>query len=276
MAARLPMVAWLCGETGETVNVTVTIGGVGEVKSIAIGSRYGWGVTNAGGTAGGDTIADALRDAIASHTSAPTVSVIYDLDSFTVGPATYTLTSSATVSVHFGTAATALRFGWSSTSVSFSAGVAKTTPYSPAGVWSPNGAGGFVYVETRQRAAASSSDMAAAFTDTLSWGEVTLVNLEAVQVPAAFLMGDFAANAIYAAQANRNTGDTNNTLELMLEEAAGQSASRVFRVWRTASSTGYKVAKLPEISRRGRAMEYAAWTDKPRYASVDLVFVGAS
>lgn len=276
MAVRLPVVAWLCGTTGETVTINVTISAVTEAKVVSIGSVYGWGVTNAGGTAASDTIANALRAAIVSHSAAPTVTAVYDLDAFTIGPATYTLTSSAAVTVNFGTSATAKRFGWSSTSVAFSAATAKTTQYSPTGVWSPNGAGGFVYVETKQRAAASSSDMAAAFTDTLSWGEITIVNLEAVQVPAAFLMGDFAANAIYAAQANRNTLDTNNTLELLLEEAASQVSSRVFRVWRTASATGYKVAKLPDVAKRGRALDYAAWTDKPRYAAVDMTFVGAS
>lgn len=276
MAARLPIVAWLCGETGETVNVNITIAAATETKTIAIGAVYGWGVTNAGGTAASDTIANALRAAIASHSAAPTVTVAYDISTYTTGPATYTLTSSATAVVNFGTSATAKRFGWSTSSVTFTAATAKTTPYSPAGMWSPNGAGGFVYVETRQRAAASSSDMAPAFTDTLSWGEISVVNLEAVQVPSAFLMADFAANAIYAAQANRNTLDTNNTLELLLSEAASQEAARVFRVWRYATATGYEVAKLPDVAKRGRALDFASWSDKPRYAAVDMTFVGAS
>lgn len=275
MAARLPLVAWLCGTTGETVNVTVTIAGSSSVQSIAIGSKWGWGVTNAGGTAASDTIARALRDAIAAHGSLPTVSVAYDLSEYTVGPATYTLTTSLAATVNFGTAATAKRFGWSSTSVAFSAGVAKTTQYSPAGVWSPNGAGGFVFVEAKQRAAASSSDMAPAFTDTLSWGEISVVNLEAVQVPAAFLLNDFAAMAVYAAQANRLTSDTNNTLETMLAEAADQSSGRTFRVWRYTMSTGYEVAKLPSVAQRGKALDYVQWTDKPRYGAVGITFVGA-
>lgn len=274
---KLPAVAWAIG-TGN-MSLQVTIGGNTQTTSIPRSSTLGFGVLGNTWQASSTSVAGRIASAINAHPSTVSVAAHYVVSDYTTGPAayaiSYTVGSGTPITLTFPSVADAAKFGFATASVTIP-GTTYTTPYSPAGVWTPNGSGGLVYSFKRQRAAASSSNMAAAFTDVVGWGSVEGLRLSIAQMPAAFAFDDFASDSIYAAQANRNVADPNNTMELMLAAAAastdsGSSALVITRYKGSIIKTSD--ARMPAVATAPAVLDHLSWTDEPRYLSGDVFFM---
>jgi hypothetical protein len=185
----------------------------------------------------------------------------------------------------FASLADAAVYGFASTTVTFpptagpSFGTVQTT-YSVGGVWVPCGVAGDLRRTTRQRAAASSSDMSGLSTDVVNWGEVADLEFLSSVFPAGNLTRWFAATQIYATAAGRNVADPNNTLEGMLQAAATGVTFRLYRQAATASGTTpttYVEARMPTISSKSAAEDYTSAVDEPRlWSTAGLIFRGST
>ena len=176
-------------------------------------------------------------------------------------------------------------YGFASTTVTFpptsgaSFGTVQTT-FNVGGVWVPCGVAGDLRRTTRQRAAASSSDMSGLSTDVVNWGEVADLEFLSSVFPAGNLTRWFAATQIYATAAGRNVADPNNTLEGLLQAAATGVTFRLYRQASTTSGTTpttYVEAKMPTISSKSAAEDYTSAVDEPRlWSTAGLVFRGST
>jgi hypothetical protein len=176
-------------------------------------------------------------------------------------------------------------YGFASTTVTFaptpgaSFGTVQTT-YNGGGVWVPCGVAGDLRRTTRQRAAASSSDMSGVSTDVVNWGEVADLEFLSSVFPAGNLTRWFAATQIYATAAGRNVADPNNTLEGMLQAAATGVTFRLYRQAATTSGTTpttYVEAKMPTISSKSSAEDYTSAVDEPRlWSTAGLILRGST
>lgn len=176
-------------------------------------------------------------------------------------------------------------YGFASTTVTFpptsgaSLGTVQTT-YNGGGVWVPCGVAGDLRRTTRQRAAASSSDMSGLSTDVVNWGEVADLEFLTSVFPAGNLTRWFAATQIYATAAGRDVNDPNNTLEGLLQAAATGVTFRLYRQASTTSGTTpttYVEARMPTISSKSAAEDYTSAVDEPRlWSTAGLVFRGST
>lgn len=196
-------------------------------------------------------------------------------------PLTMTLAtaSASAVTLTFATLADAAVYGFASTTVSIASGTqATTTTFNVGGIWSPCGVAGDVRRTTRQRAAASSSDMSGLSTDVVNWGAVADVEFLSSVFPAGNLTRWFASTQIYATAAGRNVNDPNNTLEGLLYAAATGVTFRLYRqpaLFGGILPTTYVSAKLPKIATQGAAEDYSTAVDEPRlWSTAGLLFRG--
>jgi hypothetical protein len=198
-------------------------------------------------------------------------------------PLTMTLAtvSASAITLTFASLAAAAVYGFTSTTVSIASGTQTTTTgYNVGGVWVPCGVAGDLRRTTRQRAAASSSDMSGLSTDVVNWGEVADLEFLTSVFPAGNLTRWFASTQIYATAAGRNVADPNNTLEGLLQAAATGVTFRLYREAATTSGTTpttYVEARMPTISSKSAAEDYTSAVDEPRlWSTAGMVFRGST
>lgn len=196
-------------------------------------------------------------------------------------PLTFTLAtvSASAITLTFASPADAAVYGFTSTTVSIGSSTQQTTTtYNVGGVWAPCGVAGDVRRATKQRAAASSSEMSGLTTDVVNWGQVADIEFLSANFPCGNLTRYFASTQIYATAAGRNVNDPNNTLEGLLYAAA---TGVTFRVYRQAATGGgilpttFQSAKLPKVAAQGAAADYVSPVDEPRlWSTAGLIFRG--
>lgn len=144
----------------------------------------------------------------------------------------------------------------------------------------PCGVSGDVTRTTKQRAAASSSEMSGLVTDVVNWGEVADIEVKSTLFPAANTFYWYATQAIYAQKAGRNVNDPNNILEKMLAAAATGVTFRIFEEAALAAgftNTDYLVAKMPQVVSKSSAMDVVQADDEPRlWTTTGLFFRGTT
>ena len=283
--ANFPLVTWPISLTG----VTVTYNGA--TTNVPDVTGYGFGVSNTGtkeasvdaiGFVGSivGNFAAALNTAI---TTADPVSATYAYSDGTapaLGPlkASLTVTGSFPVIVAFGSVEMAARLGYSTQVKTLALLSTNLTPYNVGGVWMPNGVAGDVRRYLTQRAAASSNEMSGLSTDVVNWGQIVDLELMSSAFYAANVARYFAATQIYATAAGRLVDDPNNTLEGMVEAAAGGALFRLYREAATAGGTTpgyYQPAKMPSVAQQGKAMDMVAALDEPRLWNSSGIFFRA-
>jgi hypothetical protein len=279
--ANFPLAAWQVTAPAFTVT-----NGAGTQPISAGADKWGFGVSSltAPYPAAVDTVAYYLADAMTTAglgiVAASTFNYLPGTNPST-SPLTMTLaTVSATaITLTFATAEDAAVYGFDTATVTIGSGTqTTTTAYNVAGVWSPCGVAGDVRRITRQRAAASSSDMSGVSTDVVNWGAVADVEFLSSVFPAGNLTRWFASTQVYATAAGRDVDDPNNTLEGLLLAAATGVTFRVYRQPATAGGvlpTTYVSARLPKVATQGAADDYATAVDEPRlWSTAGLIFRG--
>ena len=279
--ANFPLTTWQVTAPAFTV-----ANGSGSTPVSAGSDKWGFGVSTltAPYLAASGTVAEYLAS---SMTAAGLGIVAVASFNYTDGtnPATSPLTmtlstaSASAITLTFASAADAAVYGFSTATVSIGSGtVATTTTYNVGGLWCPCGVAGDVRRTTKQRAAASSSDMSGQATDVVNWGAVADLEFLSSVFPAGNLTRWFAATQIYATAAGRNVDDPNNTLEGLLYAAATGVTFRVYRQAATAAGTTpttYVSARMPLISSKATADDYVTAVDEPRlWSTAGLVFRG--
>jgi len=283
---NFPLATWAVYRPGFSVT---TSSGSGSASAALV---YGFGVSNVNaGTAANDSLAGSFREALLA-TSATTgitaATAVYEYQQGTA-PASgyltckYTLNQTATIT--FANAADMKIMGFAPTlgfSITIVASAIKTTDYNVDGFWAPCGVAGDVRRITRQRAAASSSEMSGAATDVVNWGEVADLDFMSTAFPAANLTRWFAATQVYADAAGRNVNDPNNTFEGLLAAAATGVDFRIYRQATTQISTGTggvylptsaQPAKLVSIANKSAANDFCQAIDEPRlWQTAGLIF----
>jgi hypothetical protein len=197
-----------------------------------------------------------------------------------LGPlkAFYNVTGLASVDIDFGSVAMASVLGFSTQVVTVSSAGGVTTPFNVGGVWMPNGVAGDVRRYLTQRAAASSNEMSGLATDVVNWGQIVDLELMSSAFYAANVARFFAATQIYATAAGRDVDDPNNTLEGMVEAAAGGALFRLYREAATAEGTTpgyYQAARMPTVAQQGKAVDMVAALDEPRLWNSSGIFFRA-
>jgi hypothetical protein len=291
--ANFPLATWQVTAPAFTV-----ANAIGSVSIPAATGKWGFGVVNlppvTPNGAAADTIAYHLADAIgnAALPGPPPVSLgIGAASTYNVAPGTnpstspLTLTlatlSASAITLTFASLADAAVYGFASTTVSIGSSAQSTTAtFNVGGVWSPCGVAGDLRRTTRQRAAASSSDMSGLTTDVVNWGEVADLEFLSSVFPAGNLTRWFAATQIYATAAGRNVADPNNTLEGLLQAAATGVTFRLYRQQAIAGGTTpttYVEAKMPTISSKSAAEDYTSAVDEPRlWSTAGLILRGST
>lgn len=287
--ANFPLATWQVTAPAFTVTNSV-----GTVSVAAAANKWGFGVSSltAPYPAATDTVAGylAAQMTAAATTGPPPVSLgivaaaTFDYTPGTnpsTSPLTMTLAtaSASAITLTFSSLADAAVYGFDATTVSIASGTqTTTTAYNVGGLWSPCGVAGDVRRTTRQRAAASSSDMSGLSTDVVNWGAVADLEFLSSVFPAGNLTRWFAATQVYATAAGRQLNDPNNTLEGLLLAAATGVTFRVYRQPATAGGilpTTYVAAKLPKISTQSAAEDYSTAVDEPRlWSTAGLIFRG--
>jgi len=289
--ANFPLATWQVTAPAFTVT-----NAIGSVSIPAATGKWGFGVSSL--TAPYFSDADTAVNYLTSEMTAaalpgpPIVSLGISAIStfnFTPGtnpstsPLTFTLStaSASAITLTFASLADAAVYGFASTTVSIGSSQQSTTStYNVGGVWSPCGVAGDLRRTTRQRAAASSSDMSGLTTDVVNWGEVADLEFLSSVFPAGNLTRWFAATQIYATAAGRNVADPNNTLEGMLQAAATGVTFRLYRQAATTSGTTpttYVEAKMPTISSKSAAEDYTSAVDEPRlWSTAGLILRGST
>lgn len=273
---NFPLVTWSDTVGPITVNST----------TFAAQTRYGFGVSNtATREAAADSVADYLRDAINTVIGGGTVTTTtYDYSAGTF-PAnsplgiTWAYSTGTSFTVDFGTVAMANKFGFATQTVVWSnLATSKSTTINPGMFWGPAGLAGDVRRMLTQRAASSSSDMSGLSTDVVNWGAVADLEMMSTIFCAANYTRWFANIQIYATAAGRVLGDPNNTLEGLIEAAAKGKTFRLYREAATAAGTipgTYQVCRMPGVSNKGSAQDYATAADEPRlWSTAGLIFRG--
>jgi len=280
--ANFPLIAWQVNAPAFTI--TPTVGSPVVVSTTP--PKWGFDVTNTTTKiASTDSLIGYLADVIDATAFATAQAVFVYTDG--TNPATSPLTaqvayvSAGGFTLTFASADAAAVYGFDSATVTFAPAASPTivtTGYNPAGVWVPCGVAGDVRRTTRQRAAASSSDMSGLSTDVVNWGAVADLEFLSSVFPAGNLTRWFASTQIYATAAGRDVDDPNNTLEgLLLAAATGVT----FRLYRQPATTGgilpttYVSAKLPKVATQGAAEDYSTAVDEPRlWSTAGLLFRG--
>jgi hypothetical protein len=285
--ANFPLVTWPVALTG----VTVTYHGGGPYN-VADVTGYGFGVSNTatgaasvdvGGVVG--SIAGNFAAAVnAAIPGANPLSASYLYTNGTapaLGPlkAFFGVTGLYSVSIDFGSAAMASVLGYSTQVVTMIVAGGSTTPFNVGGAWMPNGVAGDVRRYLTQRAAASSNEMSGLATDVVNWGQIVDLELMSSAFYAANVARYFAATQIYATAAGRLVADPNNTLEGMVEAAAGGALFRLYREAATAEGTTpgyYQPARMPAVAQQGKAVDMVAALDEPRLWNSSGIFFRAT
>jgi len=256
--ACYPFFAWY---VGGSYTVDITIGATTVSRTIDLSAKYGWG--NAGPVAGPDSALDALRDAIASHPAAPTVTAVYLVTSAgsysIVGTS---VTCSANVSVTFASVADARVFGYSSALTLFVSATARLNNYNPAGVCAPCPRTFSPFSKRVVEMAVSGSRMAQQPTVTTGWGSYERSTFILSLVPSANIWADFANRTEFATMAGRDVADTNNLYELMAD-AMGENKG--IYVWESAARSYLCYNDSPG---NGDTEKIASPIDEPRYWSL--------
>ena len=279
--ANFPLATWQVTAPAFTV-----ANGSGSHPVSAAADKWGFGVSSltAPYPADVDTVARYLADEITGAGLGIVAAATYNFTPGTnpsTSPLTVTLAtvSASAITLTFSSLADAAVYGFSSATVSIASGTqTTTTAYNVGALWSPCGVAGDVRRTTRQRAAASSSDMSGLSTDVVNWGAVADVEFLSSVFPAGNLTRWFAATQVYATAAGRQLNDPNNTLEGLLLAAATGVTFRVYRQPATAGGilpTTYVAAKLPKIATQSAAEDYSTAVDEPRlWSTAGLIFRG--
>lgn len=270
--ANFPIVTWQVDLPVFLVNSTPTQAQTG---------IWGFGLVDLLGGASNDSVAGKFAQLIVANGGPASTNSNYMFLN-TTGPALSPLGfqlifSGSPFTVTFSSLADAAIFGFSTLVVTFNPGPNYTaTDYNVSGVWMPCGVSGDVTRTTRQRAAASSSDMSGLTTDVVNWGQVADIEVKSTLFPAANTFKWYASQAIYAQKAQRNVNDPNNTLEGMLEAAA---AGAEFRCYEQAALTqgyttaNYLSAKMPGVVDKNSAMSLVQADDPPRLWTTTGLFL---
>lgn len=283
--ANFPLATWQVTAPAFTV-----ANGSGSQLVSAAADKWGFGVSNlpplTPNGAQFDTVAYYLADQIGLSGLGIGAAATYNVASSTnpsTSPLTMTLAtaSASAITLTFATAADAAVYGFASTTVNIASNTQATTAgYNVGGVWSPCGVAGDLRRTTRQRAAASSSDMSGLSTDVVNWGEVADLEFLSSVFPAGNLTRWFAATQIYATAAGRNVNDPNNTLEGLLQAAATGVTFRLYRqqaIFSGTTPTTYVEARMPTISSKSAAEDYTSAVDEPRlWSTAGMVFRGST
>lgn len=284
--ANFPLVTWQVTAPAFTV-----ANAVGSVSVPAATLKWGFGLSSLtpvytnGYSAATSTAAYYLASQM---TAAPALGIVaaatFNVVAATnpsTSPLTFTLAtaSASAITLTFASPADAAVYGFTSTTVSIGSGTQQTTTtYNVGGVWAPCGVAGDVRRATKQRAAASSSEMSGLTTDVVNWGQVADIEFLSANFPCGNLTRYFAATQIYATAAGRDVDDPNNTLEGMLLAAAQGLTFRVYRQAATGSGilpTTFQAAKLPKVAAQGAAADYVSPVDEPRlWSTAGLIFRG--
>lgn len=279
--ANFPLATWQVTAPAFTV-----ANGSGSHPVSAAADKWGFGVSSltAPYPADVDTVAYYLADEITGAGLGIVAAATFDYAPGTnpsTSPLTVTLAtvSASAITLTFSSLADAAVYGFDATTVSIASGTqTTTTAYNVGGLWSPCGVAGDVRRTTRQRAAASSSDMSGLSTDVVNWGAVADLEFLSSVLPAGNLTRWFAATQVYATAAGRQLNDPNNTLEGLLLAAAQGVTFRVYRQPATAGGilpTTYVAAKLPKIATQSAAEDYSTAVDEPRlWSTAGLIFRG--
>lgn len=283
--ANFPLVTWPISLTG--VRVTYS----GSTTDVADVTGYGFGVSNTGTKAasvdGGGVVgsiagnfAAALNAAIIGADPVIATYAYSDGTAPALGPLKVSLAVRylAAVTVDFGSAEMAARLGYTTSVVTLSPAGLNLTPYNVGGAWMPNGVAGDVRRYLTQRAAASSNEMSGLATDVVNWGQIVDLELMSSAFYAANVARYFAATQIYATAAGRLVADPNNTLEGMVEAAAGGALFRLYREPATAEGTTpgyYQPARMPAVAQQGKAVDMVAALDEPRLWNTSGIFFRA-
>ena len=284
--ANFPLVTWPVALTGVTVTYLSVPYNVADVTG------YGFGVSNtstgaasvdAGGVVG-SIVGNFVAAANTAITTGNPLSASYLYTNGTapaLGPLKASLAVSGfnSVVIDFGSVAMASVLGFSTQVVTVLSAGGVTTPFNVSGVWMPNGVAGDVRRYLTQRAAASSNEMSGLATDVVNWGQIVDLELMSSAFYAANVARYFAATQIYATAAGRQVADPNNTLEGMVEAAAGGALFRLYREAATAEGTTpgyYQAARMPTVAQQGKAMDMVAALDEPRLWNSSGIFFRAT
>lgn len=284
--ANFPLVTWQVTAPAFTV-----ANAIGSVSVPAATLKWGFGMSSLtpvytnGYSASTSTAAYYLASQM---TAAPALGIVaaatFNVVAATnpsTSPLTFTLAtvSASAITLTFASPADAAVYGFTSTTVSIGSSTQQTTTtYNVGGVWAPCGVAGDVRRATKQRAAASSSEMSGLTTDVVNWGQVADIEFLSANFPCGNLTRYFASTQIYATAAGRDVDDPNNTLEGLLLAAAQGLTFRVYRQAATGSGilpTTFQSAKLPKVAAQGSAADYVSPVDEPRlWSTAGLIFRG--
>jgi hypothetical protein len=283
--ANFPLVTWPVALTGVTVTYLTVPYNVPDVTG------YGFGVSNTStkvasvdgvgivGSIVGNFVA-AANTAITTGNPLSATYVYSDGTAPSLGPLKASILAAGDpVTVDFGSVEMASRLGYSTQVVTLTTVGLNLTPYNVGGVWMPNGVAGDVRRYLTQRAAASSNEMSGLATDVVNWGQIVDLELMSSAFYAANVARYFAATQIYATAAGRQVADPNNTLEGMVEAAAGGALFRLYREAATAEGTTpgyYQSAKMPAVAQQGKAVDMVAALDEPRLWNSSGIFFRAT
>jgi hypothetical protein len=284
--ANFPLVTWPVALTGVTVTYLSVSYNVADVTG------YGFGVSNTGTGAasvdGGGIVGSIVGNFVAAANTAITtgnpLSATYAYSDGTapaLGPLKPNLSATGgnSVTIDFGSVEMASRLGYSTQVTTVVPASLNTAPYNVGGIWMPNGVAGDVRRYLTQRAAASSNEMSGLATDVVNWGQIVDLELMSSAFYAANVARYFAATQIYATAAGRNVADPNNTLEGMVEAAAGGALFRLYREAATAEGTTpgyYQPARMPSVAQQGKAIDMVAALDEPRLWNSSGIFFRAT
>lgn len=282
--ANFPLVTWPITLTG----VTVTY--LGEPYDVATVTGYGFGVSNTStkaasvdvGAVIGSIVGNFVAAANTAITTGNPLSATYAYSNGTapaLGPLKASIVALGNaVTVDFGSVEMASRLGYSTQVKVLPTLTSNLNPYNVGGVWMPNGVAGDVRRYLTQRAAASSNEMSGLATDVVNWGQIVDLELMSSAFNAANVARYFAATQIYATAAGRLVDDPNNTLEGMVEAAAGGALFNLYREAATAAGTTpgfYQPARMPSVAQQGKAVDMVAALDEPRLWNTSGIFFRA-
>jgi len=273
---NFPLVTWQV----DAPQFTTTTGTEGGVTA--------WGYGYSGTTTPPlDTLAGVIWTAL-DNGGATLITVGYNVNN-TTGPDLFRASlfweydAASPITFFFSSLADAAVYGFDSTTVTFpgSGGTEfGSAPYNAGGLWAPSGVSGDVTRTTKQRAAASSSEMSGLVTDVVNWGEVADIQVQSTLFPAANTFYWYASQAIYAQKAQRNVNDPNNILEKMLAAAATGVLFRIYEEEATTAgftNTTYLEAKMPQVVTKASAMDVVQADDEPRlWTTTGLFFRGTT
>ena len=192
--------------------------------------------------------------------------------------------SASPITFTFASLADAAVYGFSSTTVTFPASTIPqptqfaAAPYNAACHLAPSGVSCDVTRTTKQRAAASSSDMSGLTTDVVNWGQVADVEVKSTLFPAANTFRWYATQSIYAQKAQRSVNDPNNILEKMLEAAATGVTFRVYEGDATAAgftNQDYLVCRMPAVVAKSSAMDVVQADEPGEIARIVQLQIGS-